>query len=227
MRAYSMDLRKRVFADCDAGLRTKQVADKYGVSRSWVRRLKQRRRENNEIGPRPNGRRPRLIDRERLAALVQTQPDATLVELRQRLGLKCSLSAICKALQALKITFKKSPFATFSSIRWACFETTRQNGLGRSSPVRPAATCYVGFAGGARGSEVLLTRRLSAYPAMLTAQRDTLRFQDSAPGCDCPLFSPTRHAACSTSCGRDACSFTAVIMSLREQHLPPIWQAYH
>lgn len=110
MRAYSMDLRKRVFADCDAGLRTKQVADKYGVSRSWVRRLKQRRRENNEIGPRPNGRRPRLIDRERLATLVQTQPDATLVELRQRLGVQCSLSAICKALRALKITFKKKPF---------------------------------------------------------------------------------------------------------------------
>ena len=145
MRAYSMDLRRRVFADCDAGWRTKQVAEKYGVSRSWVRRLKQRRRENNEMGPRPNGRRPRLIDRERLAALVLTQPDATLVELRQRLGVKCSLSAICKALQALKLTFKKSPSAPPNKTA----RTSRQNG--------PSGRC--GKSGSTRGDWSSSTKR--------------------------------------------------------------------
>ena len=32
MEAYSMDLRSRVIADCDAGLGTKQAAEKYKVS---------------------------------------------------------------------------------------------------------------------------------------------------------------------------------------------------
>lgn len=40
MKAYSMDLRQRVIDDCDASISTKLVAEKYGVSPAWVRRLK-------------------------------------------------------------------------------------------------------------------------------------------------------------------------------------------
>jgi len=107
MRAYSMDLRKRVLADSDAGLPTKQVAEKYGVSRTWVRWLKQRRRETGQIEPGVPTGRPRKIDREQLAALVKQWPDATLVELRDRLGVECSPTAIWMALDAMRITFKK------------------------------------------------------------------------------------------------------------------------
>ena len=52
MRAYSLDLRERVLADCDAGLGTTATAAKYRVSPAWVRRLKQRRREAGEVAPR-------------------------------------------------------------------------------------------------------------------------------------------------------------------------------
>ena len=107
MQAYSMDLRRRVLSDCDAGLPTKPVAEKYGVSRTWVRSLKQRRRETGEIAPRVGGGRKPKIDRPRLTELVQQQPDATLAELRTRLGIQCSLSAIWMALDGLRITFKK------------------------------------------------------------------------------------------------------------------------
>jgi len=63
MRPYSLDLRERVLADCDAGMSTKQVAEKYRVCAAWVRRLKQRRRETGSIGPKvqrhgPLPRRP-------------------------------------------------------------------------------------------------------------------------------------------------------------------------
>ena len=44
MRAYSADLRERVLGDCDAGMGTRAVAQKYRVSASWVRRLKPTRR---------------------------------------------------------------------------------------------------------------------------------------------------------------------------------------
>jgi transposase len=113
MKVYSMDLRERVIAACDAGQRTKEVARTFKVSPAWVRRLKQHRRERGDIVPRNGGgSRGRKIDRERLAALVQEKPDATLVELRDRLvamgGKKVTPWAICKALQELKLSFKKS-----------------------------------------------------------------------------------------------------------------------
>lgn len=109
MAAYSLALRKKVLVDCDAGLKTKQVAERYGVSCTWVRSLKQRRRETGEFAARiPKvGRKPKF-DRVRLAELVAAQPDATLAELRERLGVRCALSAICTALRKLKLTYKKS-----------------------------------------------------------------------------------------------------------------------
>jgi transposase len=109
MQGYSLDLRQRVLADCDAGLKTRAVAEKYGVSRTWVRALKQRRRETNEIAARRSGggRKPNF-DRARLAELVAEDADATLAELRARFGVQCALSAIWKALDQLRITFKKS-----------------------------------------------------------------------------------------------------------------------
>lgn len=110
MRAYSMDLRERVLADCDAGIGTQAVAQKYRVSRAWVRRLKQRRREEGRIGPRPcrNPRRPALeAHAGRLAELVRETPDATLAERRQKLAVSVSLPTLCRALQSLKLSFKK------------------------------------------------------------------------------------------------------------------------
>lgn len=104
-----MDLRERVLADCEAGLGTKTTAMKYDVSPAWVRRLKQHKRERGDIVPRNGGgSRGRKIDRERLADLVKKQPDATLVELRDRLGVAVTPWAICKALRELKLTYKKS-----------------------------------------------------------------------------------------------------------------------
>ena len=108
-KAYSLDLRQRVIADCDAGLGTKAVAQKYSVSPAWVRRLKQHRRERGDIVPRRGGgSRGTKFDRQQLRLLVEQHPDATLVELRDRLGVNVTPWSICKALRALGLTFKKS-----------------------------------------------------------------------------------------------------------------------
>ncbi|WP_428386146.1 hypothetical protein [Mucisphaera sp.] len=58
-KSYSMDLRERVAADHDAGLGTQAVAQKYSVSRAWVRRLIQQRRERGNLEPRTGGHYPR------------------------------------------------------------------------------------------------------------------------------------------------------------------------
>ncbi|MEM6392398.1 MAG: hypothetical protein AAF797_06460 [Planctomycetota bacterium] len=85
------------------------MAEALSVSESWVRRVKQRRREHGERGPRPRGGfRGVKLDRARLAALVADRPDATLAELQARLAMPVARSTICKALKALKLSYKKS-----------------------------------------------------------------------------------------------------------------------
>lgn len=109
MRAYSLDLRERVLADCDAGLSNEEAARKYRVSASWIRRLKLRRRQTNSIAPRVRRRpAPRwAAHASALQSLVEQRPDATLEELRQALGVPISLSSLCRALQRLRLTVKK------------------------------------------------------------------------------------------------------------------------
>jgi transposase len=78
MAPYSMDLRKRVLRAWDAGMDAESVAAKYEVSRAWVHRLVQRRRETGSIAPRKQTkfRRRALADQEpRLAALIAARPD--------------------------------------------------------------------------------------------------------------------------------------------------------
>lgn len=87
--SYSQDLRDRVLAAYDHGMKTSEIARVFQVSPAWARRVKQRRREHGETTPRPRGGATYIkIDRTRLAELVEQQPDATLEELRERLGVQ-------------------------------------------------------------------------------------------------------------------------------------------
>ena len=111
MAAYSLDLRTRVLADWDGGLGAEALAAKYRVSRAWVHRLVQRRRETGAIGPRRQTTfRPRALagQDERLRALVLAAPDRTLAELRAALPTTASLTTIWRALSRLQLTVKKN-----------------------------------------------------------------------------------------------------------------------
>src|SRR6516164_463259 len=96
MKPYSTDLRQRVLQDCDAGLPTKAVAGKYKVSDSFVRKLKRRRRLTGSAAPATPGHPPPgwAADADRIRAAVAGQPDLTLEELRDRLGLAYSLTTL-------------------------------------------------------------------------------------------------------------------------------------
>jgi transposase len=111
MRAYSADLRERVLADCDAGSGTRAVATKYRVSESWVRRLKQVRRQTGRTTPADQRRGPTpgwVAHADAIRAAVAADPDATLAEYRQRFALPLSRSALARALAALGLSRKKS-----------------------------------------------------------------------------------------------------------------------
>ncbi len=105
---YSQDLRDRVLAAYDRGMPTGEITETFQVSPAWARRVKQRRRETGETGPRPmGGVRVIKIDQDHLAQLVAEHPDATVLELRDRLGVQCSESAVGLALKRLGLSFKK------------------------------------------------------------------------------------------------------------------------
>ena len=111
MKAYSTDLRERVLEDCDAGAKTRAVARKYRVSESWVRRVKQTRRETGRVAPAAQVHGPAAAWAAHAAAIreaVRQAPDATLDEYRARFALPVSKSALARALAALGLSRKKS-----------------------------------------------------------------------------------------------------------------------
>ena len=113
MKPYSMDLRERVVAACDAREGTReQIAKRFGVGDRWIRKLLRRRRETDSIAPLPQnpGRKRALNDRqmERLRRLIQKRPDATLAELKKSLRVEISIAALHRAVRALGFTLKKN-----------------------------------------------------------------------------------------------------------------------
>jgi transposase len=92
-------------------VKAKEVATKYRVSRAWVNRLVQRRRETGEITPRRQTRfRPQALvgQEDRLRGLIDAQPDRTLAELRAALPTSASLATVWRAVERLGFTVKKN-----------------------------------------------------------------------------------------------------------------------
>jgi transposase len=111
MQSYSKEMRRDVLAACDAGEGTQAVALRFRCSESWVRRVKQERRELGKVAPCTTRRRtPKWAPlRERIVELITAQPDMTLQELKDALGTPLCRQTLCTALQRLKLTLKKSP----------------------------------------------------------------------------------------------------------------------
>src|SRR4051812_48164260 len=112
MRALSNDLRERIVAAVERGGHTLlELAALFMVNVSVIVRLRQRQRETGSVAPKAHGGgRPRTFDaaaEARLLELVRAYPDATLAELRERLGIDCCLTTIHRALQRHRITRKK------------------------------------------------------------------------------------------------------------------------
>ena len=115
---YSMDLRERVARAWDASGDADEIAATFHVSRAWVHRLMQRRRETGTLAPRkPTKFRSRVLagQEARLAALITARPDATLAELREALPTTAALSTLWLEIDRLGLTVKK-PYTPTNSV---------------------------------------------------------------------------------------------------------------
>ena len=112
MATLSLDLRERIVSAYDKGEGTRdEIARRFRVSLGMVKKLLQQRRKTGSIKSRHHlaGRKKLIVAEHRIAIRRQLKrkPDMTLAELREVLGLKCTLPAIHYVLVDMGLTYKK------------------------------------------------------------------------------------------------------------------------
>lgn len=113
MEPYSKEFRRDVLAACDAGGGTREVALRFNVSESWVRRIKQERRETGKTAPKATRDRRKSWEpySEWILEQLDKRPDIYLRELqaaaKEELGWEVSDVTLSRACRELKRTRKK------------------------------------------------------------------------------------------------------------------------
>ena len=113
MEAYSKEFRRDVLRACDAEGGTREVALKFNVSESWVRRIKQERREQGKVAPKTTRSRRKVWEphADWILAQLDRQPDMYLRELQAaalaELSWQVSDVTLSRACRALRRTRKK------------------------------------------------------------------------------------------------------------------------
>ena len=112
MGTLSIDLRERIVSAYDRGDATRQqIAERYNVSLGMVKKLLQQRRRTGDLAPRHrfSGAKPKITPRHQhqLRRLIRKQPDMTLEELRDAIGVECTLQAVHYALKRMDVSLKK------------------------------------------------------------------------------------------------------------------------
>lgn len=111
MATLSLDLRERIVGAYDRGEGTRdEVALRFGVSLGMVKKLLQRRKTGSIKHRHHLAGRKKLIEARHCIAIRQhlkRKADMTLAELREALGLDCTLPAIHYVLADMGLTYKK------------------------------------------------------------------------------------------------------------------------
>jgi transposase len=113
MEPYGTEFRGEVLVACDANEGTHTVAVRFKVSDSWVRQIKQQRRETGQIAPKKAApRKPQWhVWGDWLLAKLAARPDIYLrelqAELKQERGIEVCLTTICNACRTLAQSRKK------------------------------------------------------------------------------------------------------------------------
>lgn len=115
--AYSNDLRRKFLQSYDRGQASlEELAEQYGVSVGWAKKISARRTRTGQIDLLPYRRGPKSRATEEvkqwLCARVRQQADLTLVELQQGLveeqKVELSVSRLWRVLKDLGLRLKKS-----------------------------------------------------------------------------------------------------------------------
>jgi len=113
MRPLSQDLRERIVAAYESGEDSYDVvAERFRVGRTVVGKLVRQKRDLGSLEPlvHRRGRKPAVSGEKEVALRehLEKYPDATVLERREALGLKCSEKTLWQTLRKMGWRFKKS-----------------------------------------------------------------------------------------------------------------------
>ena len=112
MQAYSLDLRQRVVSAYENGLETiQEVAERFEVSRSFIKKMLARKRSTGDVKPigHRGGQQRRLTEKHRkwLLKTVLAEPDMTLADLQELLekekNISVSVPTLSRQLRAMNL----------------------------------------------------------------------------------------------------------------------------
>jgi transposase len=109
-----MDFRRsvaRAYGECGSSA---EVAQQFGCSESWVRRLVQHERERGTLEPLTTARHGDQrtyddADEQAIRELIKHRPDATLAEVARAMGKRAHPATVSRTLARLNLPRKKSP----------------------------------------------------------------------------------------------------------------------
>ena len=113
MQALSLDLRERIVEAYEFGEGSYEViAERFSVGPTVVGKFVRQKRELGTLAPQVHrrGRKP-AVSEEKMIELrqhLEEHPDATVLERRDALGLKCSEKTMWQTLRKMGWRFKKS-----------------------------------------------------------------------------------------------------------------------
>jgi transposase len=117
VQPYSLDLRQKIVdVYVEGNTSQRQIAQRFRVAYSFVRKLIKQYRETGEISPkRRTEQTPTKLSIEQLEILetiAESNNDATLAELcdllEQRIGVRIGISTMFRMLEKLNLTLKKN-----------------------------------------------------------------------------------------------------------------------
>ena len=124
MKPYSQDLRERAIRALEAGETQAKVATRFGIHKSTLEKWWYRWQATESCAALPHASGPQRtlqVCESFLRAEVQKHPDATLEEMCEQVaevkGLVASPSMMCRELQLLELSRKKSRFTTANEKR--------------------------------------------------------------------------------------------------------------
>lgn len=117
MLPYSLDFRQKIISAYESGLDTiREVAERFEVSPSFIKKLLAQKRSTNSIAPigHRGGQRKRLTEKHRqwLFKTVLAEPDMSLADLQERLEkekqIVVSTPTLSRELRRLNLRRKKN-----------------------------------------------------------------------------------------------------------------------
>ena len=113
MRPFTEDFRERIVSAYEAGgVSLAAVGRRFGISGKVVGKLVRQKRSLGTLAPQVHrrGRKPAVsaAKKQQLREHLEQYPDATVLERREALGLKCSEKTLWQTLRKMGWRFKKS-----------------------------------------------------------------------------------------------------------------------